>query len=108
MGVRGRKYAQTWAGVRCGGGLRIGAGGRKYTHTCTKVRNIGAKVRCGGRVGVVGSGQGCAAVAVQVRTYVDGGAQRWGGGVQESVGGVALFRRFATFAPSSNIGKERI
>ena len=62
MGVGGRKFVGAGAKVRCGRGLRIGAGGRKYTHTCTKVRNIGAKVRCGGCVGVVGSGQGCGAV----------------------------------------------
>ena len=72
MGVGGRKFVGAGAKVCCGRGLRIGAGGRKYTHTCTKVRNIGAKVRCGGCVGVVGSGQGCGAVAVQVRTYVGG------------------------------------
>ena len=74
MGVEGRKYAQTWAGVRCGGRGRMGVEGRKYAQTW-------AGERCGGgvRMGVEGRKYaqpwaGCGAMGVYVGEWVGANA----------------------------------
>ena len=63
-----------WRKVRCGGGVRMGVGGRKFVGAGRKVR-YGGGIRMGvGECKYIGAG-------AHLRTYVGEGAEKWGQGM---------------------------
>ena len=92
MGVGGRKYAQTWAGVRCGGRMRMGVGGRKYAQTWRGYAAEGAPVwRCV-EEGALRWGRGGGDVWRKVRCLGCAGAEMCGGRCAAEGAGVWVWK----------------